>query len=128
MRCLFYSYCEEPKYLCCNFCSDKKCDKRCFDNYRNCKFYEKGEVDIDENKLNHIIRVKYKRSVGEVTASDNQLEKKDVSITKSSKSKNQSSKSTSETKSNSMKSKSTAKSKGEKQNSNTKIGEKISLF
>lgn len=55
MRCLYYSYCNEPKYLCCNFCSKKDCDERCKDDHTSCKFYEQGPVDVSKDKPNHII-------------------------------------------------------------------------
>lgn len=54
MRCLYYSYCNEPEYLCCNFCSDKDCKRRCRDDHTSCKLYEEGPVEVDREKVNHI--------------------------------------------------------------------------
>lgn len=55
MRCMFYSYCDEPKYLCCNFCSNHKCEQRCKDNHCKCKYYEQGDIIVDDSVSHHMI-------------------------------------------------------------------------
>ena len=56
MRCYFSSRCEEPENLCCNFCSNKKCDVRCTDNHKKCKLHDKdGKIYIKEDTKHHVI-------------------------------------------------------------------------
>ena len=35
--CIYANTCKE-KHLCCNFCDDKKCWRRCLDNIDTCKY------------------------------------------------------------------------------------------
>ena len=39
MQCLIFNTCENTN-LCCNFCNVKKCNIRCLDNYKKCKYYD----------------------------------------------------------------------------------------
>ena len=58
MRCLFSSYCNEPKNLCCNFCSNKKCDYRCKDSYITCGLHDDAPLVVVKNIPNHIIGIR----------------------------------------------------------------------
>ena len=55
MRCKFYSYCSEPRYLCCNFYSNKSCDVRCRDDHSKCKYYEPSDIIVDDSISHHMI-------------------------------------------------------------------------
>lgn len=39
MKCLIWNSCEN-KNSCCNFCEVKRCQMRCLDNYKKCKYYD----------------------------------------------------------------------------------------
>ena len=38
MKCVWSNLCGR-KYLCCNFCTIKKCNSRCTDDHTKCKFF-----------------------------------------------------------------------------------------
>ena len=45
MKCLIMNTCEN-KFLCCHFCNEKRCKARCYDKYKNCKYFEKEKIEI----------------------------------------------------------------------------------
>ena len=49
MKCLIMNTCEN-KFLCCHFCNEKRCKARCYDKYKNCKYFEKEKIKITEEK------------------------------------------------------------------------------
>lgn len=45
MKCLFPNNCNE-KYKCCGICKKLKCENKCYDNPKNCKYvYENTNDD-----------------------------------------------------------------------------------
>lgn len=38
MKCALRNTCAR-KYLCCNYCKEKKCDDRCKDDHKDCKYF-----------------------------------------------------------------------------------------
>ena len=57
MKCLIMNTCEN-KFLCCHFCKEKRCQGRCYDKYKNCKYFENEKITREEtenkNKLEEV--------------------------------------------------------------------------
>lgn len=49
MKCLLRNSCSH-KYLCCNFCNDKKCSIRCNDKFHNCNYWYNININSKEDE------------------------------------------------------------------------------
>lgn len=49
MKCLLRNSCTH-KYLCCNFCTDKRCIDRCKDDCKNCKYFYDIKINSSEQE------------------------------------------------------------------------------
>ena len=55
MKCLLWNTCQH-RFLCCSYCNDKKCEVRCEDSCKNCRWFvdeefskgNDGEFEIDD--------------------------------------------------------------------------------
>ena len=48
MNCQLQNSCID-KHLCCRFCDNKKCDQRCKDSYKSCRWFIDKEYKVPIN-------------------------------------------------------------------------------
>lgn len=49
MKCLLRNSCSH-KYLCCNFCAEKKCTDRCKDKFHHCDYWYNIDIKSKEDE------------------------------------------------------------------------------